>query len=187
MKSRLFAIITIIGIGAFAIISIALNVPTTNAQAAPGPYAYGGIVPTSSPSALRARGNMQGQSNNNGLIGVAADTLGMTRQALLIELQNGKTIEDVAIAKHVDPLTIVDAFVAPQFARIDALVQSGVITQKQADDAKASMRTHITVLVSSPIDSWVRQAHDPLIGQRPNNAGQGPNAQPGGRGSCWNR
>lgn len=169
-------------IGAFAIASIVLIVPTINAQAAPGACSPCSVAPTGSPPALRSRGNMPEQQNNHGLIGVAADTLGMTRQALLAELQNGKTIADVASAKNVDPLKIVDAFVAPQFARIDALVKNGVITQQQAKEAKDRMRTHVTVLISSPIDNWVRQAHEPLVGSGPR-----PTAQPNGRGSRWGR
>ena len=140
------------------------GIPTVAAQnspASPGNCPFGGVCPTGTPLALRTGGSMPTQGRNGGLIGVAADVLDMLRQDLLVELQSGKTIADVAQAKKVDPLKIVDAFVAPQFARIDALVKSGVITQQQADEAKTSMRTHITVLVSSPIDSWVRQAHDP--------------------------
>jgi hypothetical protein len=174
-------------IGVLTVAAIIFIAPTVAAQQGPGTCPSGGVCPTGTPLALRSGGGMQMQGRDNGLIGVAADTLGLTRQTLLNELSNGKTIADVARAKGVDPLKIVNAFVAPQFARIDALVKSRTITQKQADDAKESMRTHITVLVSSPIDTWVRQAHDPLIGQRPDSAGQRPTAQPGGRGPRWSR
>ncbi len=183
MTSRMLAWVT----GALTVAALVFTIPTVAAQSGAGACVPGAVCPTGTPLALRSGSGAQMQGRDGGLIGVAADTLGITRQALLNELYNGATIADVALAKGVDPLKIVDAFVAPQFARIDALVKSGVITQKQADDAKMSMRTHITVLVSSPIDSWVRQAHDPLIGQRPNNAGQGPTAQPGGRGPRWKR
>lgn len=182
MKSHILAFV----IGALTVATLVFTIPAIAAQPGTGACLPGGICPTGTPLALRSGGALM-QERSGGLIGVAAETLGMTRQALLSELYNGKTIADVAQAKGVDPLKIVDAFVAPQFARIDALVKSGAITQKQADDAKESMRTHITVLVSSPIDSWVRQAHDPLIGQRPNGAGQRPTAQPGGRGPRWSR
>ncbi len=174
-------------IGALTVATLIFAIPTVAAQTRPGACPSGGVCPTGTPLALRSGGGAQMHGRDGGLIGVAAETLGMTRQALLNELSNGKTIADVALAKKVDPLKIVNAFVTPQFARIDALVKSGAITQKQADDAKASMQAHITVLVSSPIDSWVRQAHDPLIGQRPASAGQGPTAQPGGRGPRWSR
>ncbi|ABU57599.1 hypothetical protein [Roseiflexus castenholzii] len=174
-------------IGALAVTALVFIAPNVNAQQAPGACPFGGVCPTGTPLMLRSGGGTPMQGRDGGLIGVAADTLGMTRQALLSELYGGKTIADVALAQGVDPLTIVDAFVSPQFARIDALVARGVITQKQADDARESMRTHITVLVSSPIESWVRQAHDPLIGQRPSTAGQGPATQSGGRGPRWQR
>jgi len=186
MTSRIFMFI----VGALAVGALMFGIPTVAAQnspASPGNCPFGGVCPMGTPLALRTGGSMPTQGRNGGLIGVAADVLDMLRQDLLVELQSGKTIADVAQAKKVDPLKIVDAFVAPQFARIDALVKSGVITQQQADEAKTSMRTHITVLVSSPIDSWVRQAHDPIIGQRPVHAGSGPTTQPGGRGPRWNR
>lgn len=184
MTSRIFLFIA----GAFAIGTLMFGVPTIAAQngpGSPGNCPFGGVCPTDTPPALRSGGGMRMQGHNGGLIGVAADVLDMSRQDLLVELQSGKTIADIAATKRVDPLNIVEAFVAPQFARIDALVKSGVITRQQADDAKTSMRTHITVLVSSPIDSWVRQAHDPIIGQRPARAE--PTTQPGGRGLRWNR
>ena len=186
MTSRIFVFI----VGALAVGALMFGIPTVAAQngpGSPGNCPFGGVCPMGTPLALRTGGSMPTQGRNGGLIGVAADVLDMLRQDLLVELQSGKTIADVAQAKKVDPLKIVDTFVAPQFARIDALVKSGVITQQQADEAKTSMRTHITVLVSSPIDSWVRQAHDPIIGQRPVHAGSGPTTQPGGRGSRWNR
>lgn len=135
--------------------------------------------------ANRMGGQAQGMSG--GLIGAAADKLDMTNQAVLAELQSGKTIADLADSKGIDVNTIIDAFVAPQSARLDALVASGAVTQQQAADAKASMRTHITVLVNSPMDSWVTQAHEPLMGARPANAGQGQPGQPGMmRGTRWN-
>ncbi|MDW8213850.1 MAG: hypothetical protein RMJ55_09850 [Roseiflexaceae bacterium] len=182
MTSRILAFV----VGALITATLVFAIPTATAQTGSGTCLAGRVCPTGTPLALRSGGAPM-QERSSGLIGVAAETLGMTRQTLLNELYNGETIADVAQAKGVDPLTIVNAFVAPQFARIDSLVKSGAITQKQADDAKESMRTHITVLVSLPIDKWVRQAHDPLIGQRPNSAGQGPTAQPGGRGPRWSR
>ncbi|MGQ9548675.1 MAG: hypothetical protein ACUVSY_11335 [Roseiflexus sp.] len=184
MTSRIFTFI----IGAFTAGVLIFGAPIVAAQngfGSPGNCPLGGVCPAGTPMARRTGGGMPMQGRNGGLIGVAAEMLNMTRQDLLVELQSGKTIADVAFAKGVDPLKIVDSFVAPQFARIDALVKSGAITQQQADDAKASMRTHITVLISSPIDSWVRQAHDPIIGQRPARAE--PTTQPGGRGLRWNR
>lgn len=184
MKPRILAWV----IGALTVAALVFTVSNVAAQTAPGACPFGGVCPTGTPQALRAGGGMRTQGDRSGgLIGVAAETLGVTRQALLSDLYDGKTIADVALAQGVDPLKIVDVFVAPQFARIDALVSNGVITPAQAEDAKEQMRTHITVLVSSPMDQWVRQAHDPLIGQRPDNAGQGATAQPGGRGPRRNR
>jgi hypothetical protein len=113
MTSRIFMFI----VGALAVGALMFGIPTVAAQnspASPGNCPFGGVCPTGTPLALRTGGSMPTQGRNGGLIGVAADVLDMLRQDLLVELQSGKTIADVAQAKKVDPLKIVDAFVAPQ-------------------------------------------------------------------------
>jgi polyhydroxyalkanoate synthesis regulator phasin len=69
----------------------------------------------------------------NSLISVAANELGMTVSDLTAELQNGKSIADVASEKGVDTQTIVDAFVAQLKTTLDQAVTDGRITQAQAD------------------------------------------------------
>ena len=67
------------------------------------------------------------------LVAVAADELGMTVQTLLDELQDGKTIAQVAQEQGVDPQTIADAFVALRAEALAEAVENGRITQEQAD------------------------------------------------------
>lgn len=199
MTSRILSFLA----GAAVVAALVYAVPAVTAQTNPGTCPGGVACPAGGQmNAGMGRGHMGGaQDMSSGLIGVAADKLGMTRQALLSELQNGKTIADLALAQGVKTDAIVEAFVAPHIARFDALVKSGAITQKQADDARESMRTHIVVLINSPIDSWVRQAHDPLLGaavrqgpQTQAGAGRGQSqpsqldtTQPGSRGPRWRR
>ncbi|NWG20181.1 MAG: hypothetical protein HXY39_07605 [Chloroflexi bacterium] len=199
MTSRILSFLA----GAAVVAALAYAVPAVTAQTNPGICPGGIACPAGGQTnASMAMGHMGGaQDMSGGLIGVAADKLGMTRQALLLELQNGKTIADLALARGVPTDAIVDAFVAPHLARFDALIKSGAITQKQADDARDSMRTHIVVLINSPMDSWVRQAHDPLLGaavrqgpQAQAGAGRGQlqppqpaTPQPGGHGPRWRR
>ncbi len=63
----------------------------------------------------------------------AANALGMTRADLVTELQNGKTLGEVADARGVDRQAVRDALVAAYKARLDAAVQNGTLTQEQAD------------------------------------------------------
>lgn len=67
------------------------------------------------------------------LISIAADKLGMSLTDLLTELQDGKSIADLADEKGVDTQEIVDAYLAELKADLDEAVDDGKITQKQAD------------------------------------------------------
>jgi hypothetical protein len=67
------------------------------------------------------------------LVPVAAEELDMTVRELMAELQDGKSIADVAEEAGVDPQTITDAFLAQLTEKLDASVEEGRITQKQAD------------------------------------------------------
>ena len=74
---------------------------------------------------------MFGHGNN--LVSIAADQLSMSLTDLLTELQDGKTIADVAAEKGVDTGAIVDAYLAELKTDLDEAVAEGRITQNQAD------------------------------------------------------
>jgi polyhydroxyalkanoate synthesis regulator phasin len=67
------------------------------------------------------------------LLSIAADKLGMSLTDLLTELENDKTIADVAAEKGVDTQVIVDAYLAQVKDNLDEAVAEGRITQNQAD------------------------------------------------------
>jgi polyhydroxyalkanoate synthesis regulator phasin len=69
----------------------------------------------------------------NNLISIVADQLGMSLTDLLTELQDGKSIADVAAEKGVDTGAIVDAYLAELKEDLDEAVADGRITQNQAD------------------------------------------------------
>jgi hypothetical protein len=69
------------------------------------------------------------------LVSLAADELGLSLTELLTELQDGKSIADVAAEQGVDTQTIVDAYVAKLKADLDEAVAEGDMTQTQADYA----------------------------------------------------
>lgn len=84
------------------------------------------------------------------LVTVAAAQLGMTPAELLVELQAGKTIAQVAGEKGVAVETIVEAFVAGRAEQLAQLVANGQLTQEQADAMLATMRTNVTARLSEP-------------------------------------
>jgi hypothetical protein len=69
----------------------------------------------------------------NSLISIAADQLDMSLTDLLTELQDGKSIADVASEQGVDVQDIVDAYMAQLQESLGGAVEDGRITQKQAD------------------------------------------------------
>jgi hypothetical protein len=71
--------------------------------------------------------------HRNNLISIAADQLDMSLTDLLTELQDGKSIADVAAEKGVDTGAIVDAYLAELKTDLDEAVAEGRITQNQAD------------------------------------------------------
>jgi hypothetical protein len=67
------------------------------------------------------------------LLSIAADALDLSLTDLLTELQDGKSVADVASEKGVDTQAIVDAYAAQFKENLDEAVAEGRITQKQAD------------------------------------------------------
>lgn len=85
---------------------------------------------------------------DGGLITIAAQQLDMTAADLVTELQGGKSIAQVAEEKGVDLQTIVDAAVAQHTTMVNAMVQTGQLTQEQADAMTALMTANLTAELS---------------------------------------
>ena len=84
---------------------------------------------------------------------VAAEKLGMELTDLNTELQNGKTIAELAKEKGVDTQTIIDAYLAQVKEKLDAKVASGDITQEQADAQLEQAKTSATERVDNTWES----------------------------------
>lgn len=67
------------------------------------------------------------------LLSIAAEKLDMSLYELLSELDNGKSIADIAKEKNIDPKTIKDAFLKEYSEDLKDAVEDGKITQKYAD------------------------------------------------------
>lgn len=74
-----------------------------------------------------------GMHGGASLLSAAADELGMSLSDLMAELQEGKSIAEVAADHNVDAQTIVDAHLAQLEETLTDAVQNERITQKQAD------------------------------------------------------
>jgi hypothetical protein len=90
----------------------------------------------------RSGHGMMGREDN--LLSIAADKLGMELTDLLTELQDDKSIADVAEEKGVDTQVIVDAYLAQVKENLDEAVTAGRITQKQADYQLQQVEQRVT-------------------------------------------
>lgn len=68
---------------------------------------------------------------------VAARAIGVPMEDLMKALHSGQSIADVARSKSVDPAKVVEALTADAKQRLQAKVESGDITQAQADERLA--------------------------------------------------
>gem|GEM_PF-1637390 len=119
----------------------------------------------------------------NSLISVAAEQLDFTVDELLAELEDGRSIADVAEQRGVDAQTIADAYIAVRTERLDEAVAEGRITQEQADEMLAHMTEEVAEHLSEPFD----EGHGPgdCRDERFGDFGQGgqrDGQQPSGRG-----
>lgn len=67
------------------------------------------------------------------LLSIAAEKLDISLYELLNELDDGKSIADIAKEKNIDPKTIADAFIKEYSEDLKDAVEDGKITQKYAD------------------------------------------------------
>jgi polyhydroxyalkanoate synthesis regulator phasin len=91
----------------------------------------------------------------------AADYLGLTKAQLLDELQNGKTLAEVAKAhsKTADGLT--QAMYDSAKKQLDQAVKDGKLTQSQVDEIAGDLKARITDLVNSEMFGRITGfAHD---------------------------
>ena len=78
----------------------------------------------------------------------AASALGMTEDQLVRQLQSGKSLADVAKAKHVSVDTLVSRLVTAAQSDLADAVKAGRLTQAQADFLKTDLKARITETVN---------------------------------------
>ena len=79
----------------------------------------------------------------------AAKYLGLDESALRTKLRNGQSLADVAKAQNKDVQGLEDAIVASQKARLDQAVSDKKLTQSEADDILAKLKSHVGDLVNT--------------------------------------
>jgi hypothetical protein len=82
-------------------------------------------------------------------IAAAAKYLGLSEDALRTKLRNGQSLADVAKAQNKDVQGLEDAIVAAQKARLDQAVSDKKLTQSEADDMLANLKSRVGDLVNA--------------------------------------
>lgn len=106
----------------------------------------------------------------------AAKALGLSRRALRAEVRSGKSLAEVADARHVSVTTLVNDLVAVAKTRLGAALRSGRLTQTQAVRISAHLPTRITRRVDRIPQARAAQ------GSRPANSARGARARLGPSG-----
>ncbi len=194
MRTHKWAIIAGAAVAAIVLlVGLVVGVGSTFAQgpstaAGTCPYGYEpGTGLAASFGGRAQRGGFGGQFGAGSTPGIVARTLGISVDDLLVELQGGKSIAQVAEEHGVALDNVVNAIVAEREAALAQAVAEGRLTQEQADLMLANMRTNLTTQLQQP--------HVPG-GQGPSGAGLGSGMRMGrgaglgsgtGRGSGMGR
>lgn len=81
----------------------------------------------------------------------ALEDLGITRAEVRAAAEAGKTLAQLAEEQGVSSAKVVDALVAAQQERLKAAVADGRLTQAEADEKAAALKTRITESLDDPI------------------------------------
>jgi uncharacterized protein YidB (DUF937 family) len=90
----------------------------------------------------------EGRRGHGPKLDAAAKALGVSTDDLRGQLQDGKTIAQVADDRNVDKQKVIDAMVADATDHIDQAVKDGKLTADQANERKSGLKDRITTLVN---------------------------------------
>jgi polyhydroxyalkanoate synthesis regulator phasin len=91
----------------------------------------------------------------------AAAYLGVTEGELRTQLEDGKSLADVAKAQKKSVDGLVDAMVEPANERIDQAVEDGHLTKEQADELKKGTRERVEAFVNGEPPEFERRFRGP--------------------------
>jgi hypothetical protein len=93
---------------------------------------------------------------DSGALERVAAVLGLSYDQLTAQINDGKSIAEVAAAQNVSLGTVVEAVIAPQVDFVNSQVQSGALTQEQADSVLTLLRSRVeAALQTSPADGFI--------------------------------
>jgi hypothetical protein len=78
----------------------------------------------------------------------AASYLGLTKDQLIVQVQSGKTLAQVAAAQGKSVDGLIDALVAAGTAQLDKKVADGTLTAAQRDRIVSQLKTRVTAFVN---------------------------------------
>ena len=137
-KLLLIATTLLVGIVAgAALMGTVLAAPGTPTPTVPGLYGRGGMM---------GSGAMMG--SEMGMEDEVLALLHMTREQVLAERQAGKSLVQIAQAKGVTELQLVNTILAAKRADLDQLVSDGKLTQAQADQMYQNMQQTVPQAVN---------------------------------------
>ncbi len=119
--------------------------PVTEGEWEPGSYCFGYQDDVQS-------WGMQG--HHLGMVGhvaleEVAEVLGLTPEELLARINEGQTIEQIAIEKGISIEQVIETVLAPHAEMIAALVQDGYLSQEQAEGMLEQARLRVEQLVAT--------------------------------------
>jgi len=121
----------------------------TRAQADAVAKALADALPPHGPDGPGWPGGHRGPHGHHGApLKPAAKAIGITEQALVKELQSGKTIAEVAKAHGVAAQKVIDALVTDAKTHIAAEVKAGRLTQAEANLMLSELTQRITDMVN---------------------------------------
>jgi hypothetical protein len=81
----------------------------------------------------------------------AASYLGLTQDQLLTQLRSGKTLADIAKAQGKTVSGLEDAITSGAQTQLDQAVKAGKLTQAEADQIMAGLKSHLDALVNGTV------------------------------------
>jgi len=143
--------LTAVAVVGLAAAGAAVAANKLSGSTAPQQIAAGSFVAANSSSAAgTAHGfGHGGPGRGHDDLAAAAAYLGITQDALVTQLQSGKTLAQIANATSGKSAAgLIDAMVAAEQAEIAAAVKAGQLTQAQADQLTAHLKAHETAEVN---------------------------------------
>ena len=172
-------------LGAVAVVVIALvagaSAYAVTKHTSSAPAASGGSTPAAAATGQDDRGRFDGGFRGGpggGSLSAAATYLGLSTSQLFTQIQNGKTLAQIANATSGKSASgLVDTMVSAEKTQIEQLVSDGRIARAQADQLESDLKTRVTAMVNGTGFGGPRDG-GPGFGGPGDDGGGGPGGTP---------